>query len=121
MKRLRSFKYAWQGLKDLWRTQPNMRLHVIAALLAIVFGWWLGINPTEWALIIVCISGVLAAEAFNTAIEYLTDLVSPDYHPLAGKVKDVSAAAVLLVATGSLIIGGMVLGRQLWDRLWSVT
>ncbi|PHN07257.1 diacylglycerol kinase family protein [Flavilitoribacter nigricans] len=117
MKRLLSFKYAFQGLGDLFRTQPNARIHLAIAVLAIALGIWLGLTTTEWALICLCIGWVLAAEAFNTAIEYLTDLVSPDFNVLAGKAKDAAAAAVLLSAMGAALTGLWVLGPPLWRKV----
>lgn len=117
MTRLLSFKYAFQGLKDLFRSQPNARIHVAVAILVVAMGIWLQLNTAEWAIISLCIAWVLAAEAFNTAIEYLTDLVSPDYHILAGKTKDAAAAAVLLSAVGAAAAGLWILGPKLWMQL----
>lgn len=117
MKRLLSFKYAFQGLRDLIRTQPNARIHLVMAMLALILGIWLRLNPTEWAIICLCIAAVLAAEAFNTAMEYLTDLVSPDHHVLAGKTKDAAAAGVLLTAIGAAIAGLWIFGPKLWLQL----
>lgn len=114
MKRLLSFKFALLGLKDLMITQPNARIHLITAVLVVIIGGWLHLNPTEWSIICGCIFGVIAAEAFNTAIEYLTDLVSPDHHVLAGKTKDAAAAAVLLTAMGAVLAGLWIFGPKLW-------
>ncbi len=75
------------------------------AVLSIGAGFYFEISITEWSLVILCIAGVLSAEAFNTGLEYLTDLVSPEYHLLAKKTKDVAAAGVLLMAIGAAIIG----------------
>lgn len=111
--RLLSFKYAWQGFLDLLRHQPNVRIHILAAAVAITLGLWLRINYFEWAFIVGCISSVLVAEAFNTALEYLTDLISPQYNVLAGRAKDAAAAAVLITAAASLVIGWLVLGTKL--------
>ena len=107
-KRINSFKFAFQGVFELFRSQPNARIHLFAAVLVILAGFYFQINSTEWCLIVLAIFLVLAAEAFNTALEYLTDLVSPDYHPLAGKTKDVAAAGVLLTAIGAAIIGLLI-------------
>ena len=104
-KRLKSFKYAFQGVIELVRSQPNMWIHLLAAVAVVIAGFILSVTQIEWVLLVLCISLVLTAEAFNTALEYLTDLVSPDYHPLAGKVKDVAAAGVLIISIGAAIIG----------------
>jgi diacylglycerol kinase len=103
-KRLASFKYAFKGISNLFQTQPNAQIHLIAATFAIALGIYLKLSFEEWAILSITIFAVLAAEAFNTAIEYLTDLVSPDFHPLAGKTKDVAAAGVLLTAIGAIFV-----------------
>ncbi|MEZ4991012.1 MAG: diacylglycerol kinase family protein [Saprospiraceae bacterium] len=117
MKRLLSFKYAFKGAQDLFRSQPNARIHVVLAIAVLGMGLWLGLTGTEWAIISLCIFGVLAAEAFNTALEYLTDLVSPEYHVLAGKAKDAAAAAVLIFAIGTALAGWCILGPKIWLRM----
>ena len=104
-KRLDSFKYAFAGIRDLFKTEPNVIIHTVAALLAIAMGFYFSISPFEWCFIIFAITFVFSAEAFNTALEYLTNLVSPDYHELAGKTKDVAAGAVLFAAIGAAIVG----------------
>ena len=77
----------------------------MAAITVIALGIYFGISKTEWCLIVIAICMVISAEAFNTSIEHLTDLVSPNYHELAGKTKDVAAAAVLITAIGAAILG----------------
>jgi len=104
-KRIDSFGFAFKGIFDLIKTQPNAQIHLCAAFLVLVAGFYFKITTTEWCLSIFAIVSVLAAEAFNTALEYLTDLVSPDYHVLAGKTKDVAAAGVLITAIGAAIVG----------------
>ena len=104
-KRLKSFKYAFNGLGDLIKTQPNAKIHCFLAIVAIGLGLFLKLSFVEWSILILTIAIVLTAEAFNTALEYLTDLVSPDHRPLAGKVKDVAAAGVLLTAIAALLVG----------------
>lgn len=103
--RIKSFQYAFQGIIDLFCTQPNARIHLFVFMIVLIAGYYFQLSVSEWLLIILCSSSVLAAEAANTAIEYLTDLVSPDYHPLAGKAKDAAAACVLLMAIGAALIG----------------
>jgi diacylglycerol kinase len=115
--RKRSFLYAFQGLRTVWRTQANMRIHLFAAILVVALGSWLELERTDWCLLVLAISMVLMAEAFNTALEFLTDLASPDYHPLAKHAKDTAAAAVLLAAIGSAVLGLLILGPPLLQRL----
>jgi diacylglycerol kinase (ATP) len=98
MKRLMSFKYAFEGLHYLFKTQPNAKIHILLGIAACILGWWLAISIAEWAILVLTIILVFAAEAFNTSIEALTDLASPDIHPLAKIAKDVAAAAVLITA-----------------------
>ncbi len=107
-RRLDSFRYAFRGLADLFRTQPNARIHLGVALLVVIAGGLFGISRSEWLVMTGCIALVIALEAMNTALEYLTDLVSPTHHPLAGKAKDAAAAAVLVGACGAVIVGFVV-------------
>jgi diacylglycerol kinase len=92
----------------LFKSQPNARIHLIALILVISTGFYVHLSNLEWSLVVMCIALVLSMEAVNTALEYLTDLVSPDHHPLAGKAKDVAAAAVLIAAIGAAIVGALL-------------
>ena len=103
--RLDSFKFAFKGMRNLFKTEPNAVIHLIAAILAIGLGFFFSISTTEWCFVIFAIALVFCAEAFNTSIEHLTNLVSPDYNELAGKTKDAAAAAVLFVAIGAALVG----------------
>lgn len=112
--RFNSFRYAFKGIADLLKSQPNARIHLVATIGVLTAGAFLELSLNEWCLIILSIAFVFSAEAANTAIEYLTDLVSPDYHPLAGKAKDVAAAAVLLAAIGAAIVGFIIFLPKIW-------
>jgi diacylglycerol kinase (ATP) len=107
-KRLNSFRYAFAGIADLFSSHPNAKIHLLAALAAVAAGCYFQLNTTEWCLVAISIAAVLAAEGFNSALEYLTDLVSPNHHPLAGKAKDMAAGAVLLTAIGAATVGILV-------------
>ena len=107
-KLIRSFGFAFKGLRYALATQQNFRIHVGAAVIAGATGYWLHISGYEWLWITLCIMLVLVTELLNTGIEALTDLVSPGYNELAGRVKDVCAAAVLLTAMFSLITGAII-------------
>ena len=107
-KRLDSFKFAFAGIRDLFKTEPNATIHLIAAILVIVLGFFFSISSTEWCFIVFAIAIVSSAEAFNTAIEHLTNKVSPEFNELAGKTKDAAAAAVLLAAIGAAIVGVII-------------
>jgi diacylglycerol kinase len=113
-KRLNSFRYAFAGIADLVGSQPNAKIHLLAAVVVVCAGFYLEIDRMEWCLVALAIAFVLAAEAFNTALEHLTDLVSPSHHPLAGRAKDVAAAAVLLAAIGAATVGVLVFLPKIW-------
>jgi diacylglycerol kinase len=102
---IRGFGYAFNGVWHAAASQLNFRVHLVAAVIAAYGGWALGVSPDEWLWIILCIGLVLAAELFNTAIEFLTDLVSPEHNKKAGLVKDMAAGAVLITAVCALMIG----------------
>jgi diacylglycerol kinase len=105
---LLSFSYAWKGLCYAFRTQLNFKVHTATALLAILLGFILNLSSPDWLWIVLAIGLVIIAELFNTALEVLVDLVSPEYHPKAGTVKDVAAAAVLMTTVLAVAIGLMV-------------
>jgi len=114
---LQSFRFACSGLWYALRTQRNTRIHLTIAVAAVGLGIWLRLSRTQWAILALTIGFVLAGEMLNTVAETLVDLVSPDYHPLAKIVKDVTAGAVLLTAIVSVIVGLLMLGPPLWERV----
>ncbi len=107
-KRIKSFQYAFQGLKTLLKTQHNARIHLLATIVVVLAGFLLHVSKTDWALLLLAIALVWITEAINTAIEFVVDIVQPDYHPLAEKAKDVAAASVLIAALVAVIIGALV-------------
>ncbi len=107
-KRVNSFRYAIAGIASLISSQANAKIHLLAAVLTVVAGFYFEIDRTEWCLVVLAITSVFAAEGFNTALEHLTDLVSPAHHPLAGKAKDVAAGAVLFTAIGAAVVGILI-------------
>lgn len=111
--RIRSFRCAFKGIRVMIRSQHNAWLHAIATCLVVGFAWYFRLTTYEWCLIIFAVIAVWTAEALNTAFEFLTDVASPDFHPLAEKAKDVAAGAVLIVALGSVVIGLLVFGPHL--------
>jgi diacylglycerol kinase (ATP) len=106
--RLSSFRYAFNGLKVFFRTQHNAWIHAATAAVVITAGFILGLDRWEWALIVIAIAIVLVSEAFNTAVEFLTDIVSPAYNEKAGKIKDLAAAGVLIASVSAATIGTIV-------------
>ncbi|QKG58999.1 diacylglycerol kinase family protein [Hymenobacter sp. BRD128] len=116
-RRAASFGHAFRGVGAALRSELHLQFHAVASVLALGLGLYVKLTGIEWALVALAVAGVWAAELFNTAIETLTNLVSPEYHPLAGKAKDVAAGAVLLAALGALAVGALVFGPRLW-ALW---
>ena len=117
IRRLNSFAHALRGMGLLVRTQPNARLHLLAAGLVCIAGIYCGLSRMEWLLIVVAIVLVWGAEAFNTALEQLADVVHPAQHPGIGRAKDAAAAAVLIAALGAAVIGVLVFAPHL-ATLW---
>ena len=113
-KRVDSFRFAIQGLKELFRTQANAQIHLAATVLVVGAGLYFGISRLEWVAVVLCIALVIGSEALNTAVENLTDLVSPEHHPLAGKAKDVAAAAVLLAAIAAILVAALIFFPRLF-------
>jgi undecaprenol kinase len=114
---LRSFRFAARGVVYLFRTQPNVWVHGLAAVLVVVFATWLERTPAETGVLLLAIGLVLAAEALNTAVEAVVDLVSPEYHDLARVAKDTAAGGVLLAALTAALVGLVILGPPLLRRL----
>lgn len=112
---MKSFLYAFSGIVATVKGERNMRIHVVAALAAIVLGAWLGLDGREWAEVVICIALVMSLECLNTAVEAVVDLASPDIHPLAKKAKDCAAGAVLMAAMGAAVVGCIVFGPKLLD------
>jgi len=107
-KAARSFRYATQGIIDLFHYENNARIHLFAAIAVVSAGFYFQLSRTEWALAIMQIALVWAAEAFNTALEKLADAVSPEYHPLIKSVKDLAAGGVLILAISAVIVGTLL-------------
>lgn len=106
--RIRSVKFALRGVRIMLASQHNAWIHAAATVIVVATGLIVGLSPSSWAWIVVAIGSVWTAEALNTAFEFLTDVASPDFHPLAEKAKDVAAGAVLLAAIGATVIGALV-------------
>lgn len=116
-RRAASFGHAFRGVGAALRSELHLQFHAVATAAVLGLGLYFQLSLTEWALVALAVAGVWAAELFNTAIETLTNLASPDYHPLAGRAKDVAAGAVLLAALGALAVGGCVFGPKIWALL----
>lgn len=102
---INSFKYAIQGFISSFKTERNMKIHVLATIIVIILGIILKITLIEWCMIALAIGAVISAELFNTAIETVVDMISPEKNEKAKLAKDISAAAVLIVAISAAIVG----------------
>ncbi len=114
--RIVSFKYAFRGIKIILASQHNFLIQLAMAVLVTAAGLIFRISVLEWCIIVLTIAMVLGAEALNTSIEKLTDMVSPEYDPQAGKIKDIAAGSVLITAIASVIIGLTVFLPKILDR-----
>ena len=106
--RLRSEKYAVRGIRIMVASQHNAWIHAVATVAVVGTGVWVRLSWADWCWIVLAIVSVWTAEALNTAFEFLTDVASPTFHPIAGNAKDVAAGAVLLAAVGAVVIGVLV-------------
>lgn len=119
VRRKRAFAHAFRGLRILTGKETHFRIHLIALILVMLAGWWIGLSTTEW-LIIVIVSGlVFTAEAFNSVMERLCDFVSPEYHAQIKDIKDMSAAAVTLAAITAFAAGLIIFIPKLIFPLFS--
>jgi diacylglycerol kinase len=111
--RLRSFAHAVKGILIMLKSQRNAWIHAAATIIVCVMGLCFGITKSEWCWIVLAIVVVWTAEALNTALEFLMDAATPEYHPLVEKAKDVAAGAVLISAVGAAVIGLLIMGPYL--------
>jgi len=115
--RITSFGHAFRGWGYVIRNEKNAWVHAVATICVVSLAVWLVIPLHDWALLVLTIAMVWSAEFFNTSIEAVVDLASPVHHPLAKVGKDVGAAAVLIAACASVLVGLIILGPPLWTRL----
>lgn len=111
--RLQSLGYALKGVAAILSSGPNMAIMLLAVVVVSGAGIYFHIDRHDWALVTIAFTIVIVSEAFNTAIERLTDLVHPQQHPKAGQVKDIASGAVLLAVVGSVVIAWVVFGKYL--------
>ncbi|SFV30944.1 diacylglycerol kinase family protein [Thermoflavifilum thermophilum] len=106
--RIQSFAFAFAGLFQLICKEHNARIHLLATAVVITAGLWLHISRTDWLAVVMATGLVWCAEAFNSAIEKLTDQVSPEWNVQAKYIKDVAAAAVLIAAITAVVVACLV-------------
>lgn len=114
---LESVRYASAGIYFMLRTQRNMRIHVAIGFSAFALAIWLGVAPLELAAVAIVSTLVVVCEMFNTAVENAVDLATHRRHPLAKAAKDVAAAAVLCASLLAVLVGLLILGPRLWERI----
>ena len=106
--RLRSFRYAFAGVRLLFDKEHNARIHATITVLVVVAGIMLRVSPMEWGVLVICIGLVLSAEAFNSAIERIADYLTTERDDRIRDIKDLAAGAVLLCAIAAAIVGLIV-------------
>ena len=114
---LSSFEYAFAGFLHVLKTQRNMRIHLLIAVVVTALGLYLRLEWLQWAVLWLAIGFVIVAEMFNTVAEAAMDAATPHYHPLVKIAKDVAAGGVLLTAVVAVLVGLLVLGPPLWAKV----
>jgi diacylglycerol kinase (ATP) len=114
-KRLLSFRFAAKGILWMFKTQHNSRIHLVATILVIISGFVFRVSSGEWCILILAIGLVLAAEAINSSIESLVDLINPGFNDKAGKIKDLAAGGVLIAAIAAALAGLLIFIPKLFE------
>ncbi len=112
-KMLRSFGFAYSGLKTVVINDNNFKFQLIAAIIIIFCGFYYYFNYLEWAIVVLCILLVLALELLNSSIERVMDKFAPEYDPKTKEIKDISAAAVLVASIGAGIVGIILIAQHI--------
>lgn len=115
MKRLKSFAYAFNGLKILLKEEVNARIHFFAASVVFLAGWYVQLSTIEWCCIVLAIGLVISFEIINSSIENIADFISPEKHDMIKKIKDLAAASVLISALTAFIIGIIIFLPKLFQ------
>lgn len=117
--RAKSFQFAFEGWWYVIRTQHNAWIHATISFIVLGLGLWLGLSARDWAVIVLAMMAVWMAEFMNTALEALVDMATEEFHPLAKIAKDVAAAGVLVGAAGAALVGLLIMGPPLLQKLGS--
>ena len=116
--RLKSLSNATSGLVDMISTEHNAWIHALVTVIVLILSWFLGVNAIEFTFIVISIVMVWTAEAFNTVLEIMADLVvGQRYSAVVKRAKDIAAAAVLIAVFGAIVVGVIILGPHFHDRL----
>lgn len=117
-KEIKSFSCAFSGIAYLFKNETHAKYHLFVTVCVVAAGFAFGIKATEWLVVLLTIGVVMAAEAFNTAVEKLADVVSPQFDERIGRVKDVAAGAVLICAIISVVIGAVIFLPYIIELFW---
>ena len=117
VERIRSFRFAFHGVALTLQSQHNAWIHLVVTAAVIALGFYVDLARTGWLWLITAITLVWAMETLNTAVERLADAAGPEIHPLIAQAKDAAAGAVLIAVLGSALIGLLVLGPPLMEKL----
>ena len=112
-----SLIHAWSGLCFTIRSQRNAKIHLLVGIVVVILAIWLKIAPFPLSILVLTIGAVLAGETINTTVESIVDLLSPDWHEQAKIAKDVAAGAVLILSLTAIVVGLLILGPPLWERI----
>ena len=104
-KTIQSFSHAFRGLKVSLTEEQNLRIELLLGFISVLMGIYFHLSFIEWIVLFLTIALVIGSELFNTALENIVDLASPEIHPLAKKAKDAAAAAVLISSIAAAIVG----------------
>ncbi len=116
MKVLKGFGYAIKGILVAVKEQLNLKIHLAAVVVVVVAGIYFELDAIEWSVIFLTFGLVIVAEMLNTAMEYMVDFVSPQIHPMAGKIKDVAAGAVLIAAIVAIAVAVTIFGNKFFNQ-----
>lgn len=117
---VRSLLFALQGVRQVFMTEANMRIHLVFTALVIICGFIFKISVTEWMFCLMSFGWVISMEMMNTAIEKYVDFVTPEFHTAAGHAKDIAAGAVLISALFAAIVGLIIFVPKGWEMLYKL-
>lgn len=106
--RIKSFRYAFNGLRILLKEEHNFRIHLFALIVVLVTGYCVNLSTLEWGALVLAMGLVITAEIINTALENMSDLIAPEKNPVIKKIKDIAAAGVLVSAITALLVGILI-------------
>lgn len=111
-------RHAVNGLKYAFKNEVNIRIQFISALIVIIFGFLLSVSTLEWVLLLLMIGFVISSELLNTAVEVMLDYLKPDWHPVAGAIKDLTAGSVLVASVIAAIVGAIILIPKIMELIF---